>query len=198
MNVAVVPTGTANIASVLAGLRRLGAEPRLESAPELVERADRVVLPGVGSFGAAMGAVDGAGLRDVLRDRINQGRPTLAVCVGMQLLATGSDESEGAVGLRVVNDRVRRFDDEVLVPQLGWNEVSPSSGCRFVEPGWAYFANSYRFDRVPEGWSAAISDHGGRFVAAMERGEVLACQFHPELSGMWGQELLSRWLGGGR
>lgn len=195
MSLIVVPTGTANIASVLAGLRRLGETPVLGSDPGLIDSANRVVLPGVGSFGAAGAELDRRGVRDVIRERVVEGRPTLAVCVGMQLLAESSDESDGAEGLRVIDRRVRRFPDRVRVPQLGWNQVEAGAGCRFVTDGWAYFANSFRIDSVPEGWAAATTDHGGVFVSALERGDVLACQFHPELSGQWGTNLLSRWLG---
>ncbi|HEU4321257.1 MAG TPA: imidazole glycerol phosphate synthase subunit HisH [Acidimicrobiia bacterium] len=195
MSLIVVPTGTANIASVLAGLRRLGESPVLGADPDLIRAADRVVLPGVGSFGAAGAELDRVGLREVIRERVVEGRPTLAVCVGMQLLARSSEESVGAEGLGVIDRSVRRFPDEVRVPQLGWNRIVAGSGCRFVTDGWAYFANSFRIDSVPEGWSAATTDHGGEFVSALERGEVLACQFHPELSGVWGSALLGRWLG---
>lgn len=193
--VMIVPTGTANLASVIAGLVRVGAEPTLADDGADVERADRVVLPGVGSFGAAMSEVDRRGMRDALRDRIEDGRPTLAVCVGMQLLAAESEESERVEGLGVVADRVRRFPNTVLVPQLGWNQVATDRGCRFITDGWAYFANSYRYTELPEGWSGARTDHGGEFVSAMERGDVLACQFHPELSGGWGRGILGSWLG---
>jgi imidazole glycerol phosphate synthase glutamine amidotransferase subunit len=192
--VTIVPTGTANLASVIAALGRLGAEPVLARDVGDVERATRVVVPGVGSFGAAMAEVDRRAMRDGLSDRIGEGRPTLAVCVGMQLLATDSEESERAEGLGVIPERVRRFPDTVLVPQLGWNQVSAGPGCRFLSDGWAYFANSYRYSQLPEGWAGAVTDHGGEFVSAMERGDVLACQFHPELSGVWGQGILGRWL----
>lgn len=97
----------------------------------------------------------------------------------------------------VIEAKVTRFGDGVRVPQLGWNIVEPDAGSRFLRPGWAYFANSYRLETSPSGWMAASTDHGGRFVSAMERGEVLACQFHPELSGGWGLGLLERWLSGG-
>jgi imidazole glycerol-phosphate synthase subunit HisH len=193
-DVVVVPTGTANIASVLTALRRVGADPRHATTPSDVADAVGVVLPGVGTFGAAMGAVEASGLRAALRSRLSAGRATLAVCVGMQLLCEASVESPDAAGLGVVPATVRRFEGAPRVPQLGWNRVEPSPGSRFVEPGWAYFANSYRIESVPDGWVVSSSDYGGSFVAAMERGAVLACQFHPELSGDWGSALLRRWL----
>ncbi|HEX6220431.1 MAG TPA: imidazole glycerol phosphate synthase subunit HisH [Acidimicrobiia bacterium] len=196
MSLVVVPTGTANTASVLAALRRLGVSPSMAASAAEVARAERVVLPGVGSFGAAMAEVERQGMRRILVDRVLEGRSTLAVCVGMQLLARASEESADVDGLGLVGQDVRRFPETVRVPQLGWNRVSVTSGeCRFVDDGWAYFANSFRITEAPDGWSAAVADHGGTFVAAMERGDVLACQFHPELSGSYGSSVLARWLG---
>lgn len=192
----VVPTGTANTASILAGFRRLGGDPAIARSPDDLASADHVVLPGVGSFGAAMAEVDRIGMRDALRERLREGRPTLAVCVGMQLLAEVSEESDGARGLGHIDNPVGRFPNEVRVPQLGWNQVRAGGDCRFVTDGWAYFANSYRIERLPPGWAGAVADYGGEFVAAMERGDVLACQFHPELSGAWGSGILAAWFQG--
>jgi imidazole glycerol phosphate synthase glutamine amidotransferase subunit len=189
-----VPTGTANVASVRAAFRRLGVESREAATPEEVATAARVVVPGVGAFGSAMGAIDAAGMRDVLRDRVDTGRATLAVCVGMHLLAESSTESPGSVGLGAVPAAVSRFPAEVRVPQLGWNRVTPTGASRYLSPGWAYFANSYRFTQAPTGWAAATAEYGGSFLAAVERGAVLAVQFHPELSGGWGAGVLARWL----
>jgi imidazole glycerol phosphate synthase glutamine amidotransferase subunit len=190
----IVPTGTANTASIMAALNRLGASIGEAATADDVATSSGVVVPGVGAFGAAMAEIESMGLRNALYDRIEANRPTLAVCVGMQLLSGASEESPGAVGLQVLEERVSRFGDGVSVPQMGWNTVEPGQDARLVEPGWAYFANSYRFDRVPTGWVGSRSDHGGTFVSALEKGDVLACQFHPELSGEWGARLLDRWL----
>ncbi len=197
--VVVVRTGTANLASVLAGLERAGAVARVSEDPGDVDRAGMLVLPGVGTLAAAMAQLDEKGLTGPLRERLLAGRPTLAVCLGLQMLCETSEESEGVAGLGVVKARATRFEGNVAVPQLGWNRVAADAGCRLLDDGYAYFANSYKLDGAPDGWSAATSDHGGPFVAAMERGNVLACQFHPELSGRWGRDLLCRWLavGGG-
>jgi imidazole glycerol phosphate synthase glutamine amidotransferase subunit len=198
MQVVVVRTGTANIASVAAGLRRAGAEPRVTSDPRDVASARMAVLPGVGTVAAAMERIDERGLTGPLRQRIGEGRPTLCVCLGLQLLAEGSEESPEVRALGVVPGTVTRFAGGVRVPQLGWNRVEAGEGCRLLQDGYAYFANSYKLDAAPEGWCSATSDHGGPFVAAMERGGVLACQFHPELSGAWGLELIRRWLAAGQ
>ena len=192
--VTIVPTGTANTASVVAALTRLGAAVEEVATAGDVETSPGVVLPGVGAFGSAMDRIDSLGLAAAIGERIEVNRPTLAVCVGMQLLSLHSEESPGAIGLKVLEETVGRFDDGVTVPQMGWNRVEPGPGSRFVESGWAYFANSYRIDRLPEGWVGSSTDHGGEFISALEKGDVLACQFHPELSGEWGASLLDRWL----
>lgn len=195
LGLAIVRTGTANLASVAAAFRRLGQEPAIAACPEDVVTASRVVLPGVGSFGAAIAELDRVGMRAALSDRLTEAKPTLAICVGMQLLAAASEESEGARGLGLLDTTVSRFPDNQRVPQLGWNRVSAEQGCRFLGDGWAYFANSYRLAHPPPGWRCAVAGHGGEFVAGLERGDVLACQFHPELSAEWGSEVLWRWLG---
>jgi imidazole glycerol phosphate synthase glutamine amidotransferase subunit len=191
--VVIVPTGTANTASVIAAFQRLDVEPLVAADSQMVDEAERVVLPGVGAFGPAIDRIDQLGMREAMTSRIENDQPTLAICLGMQLLCSASDESPDSVGLGVVQQSVTRFTGDVKVPQLGWNRVEPDSST-WLEPGWAYFANSYMVPRLPEGWSGAITEYGGGFVSAMERGSVLACQFHPELSGAWGSDLLRRWV----
>jgi imidazole glycerol phosphate synthase glutamine amidotransferase subunit len=192
-DVVVVPTGTANLASVRAALMRLGARPCLADDAAMIEAATHVVLPGVGSFGAAVAGLREGGLDAALAARVRAGRATLAMCVGLQVLFEASDESPEATGLAVLPGRVGRFPDAVRVPQFGWNRVVPGAGCRLIEPGYAYFANSYRVQDAP-GCAIVFAEHGGRFVAALERERVLACQFHPELSGAYGHALIGRWL----
>lgn len=195
--VVLVRTGTANIASVSAALRREGCEPVLTEDAGDVRTAERLVLPGVGAFGAAMANLERAGLAGPLRERIEAGRPTLAVCLGLQLFAEESEEAPGVRGLSLFPGRARRFVGDLRVPHLGWNEVRAEAGGAgqpMVESGYAYFANTYHLDSVPAGWTAARCRYGTDFVAAAERGSVLACQFHPELSGAWGKALLRRWI----
>jgi len=192
--VVVVRTGTANLASVVAALERAGRTVLVADEPATVVEAARLVLPGVGSFGAVAEALARGGLAAPLAERIRSGRPTLAICLGLQLLAAASEEDPGAEGLGVLDATVTALPPTVRVPQLGWNQVRAEDGCRLLEDGAAYFANSYRLEAVPPGWEGAMADHGGPFVAALERGAVLGCQFHPELSGRWGQSLIERWL----
>lgn len=193
-----VRTGVANVASVTAAFRRLGVEPRLSDDPVEIRRADAVVLPGVGAFAAGMARLQGAGLVTPLRARVERGEPTLAVCLGVQLLGLESEEAPGVSGLGVVPARTRRLAGAPRLPHFGWNQVEPDLTCRTVRPGEAYFAHSYRLDDdaslAAEGWSVVRTREGERFVAAIERGAVLGCQFHPELSGAYGAALMERWL----
>jgi len=193
MRTLVIDTGTANLASMLAALERVGLEPEAVTTPDDIADAPRVVLPGVGAFGAGVKRLQDMGLFGLVRDRIEAERPLLAVCLGLQLLCKASTESPGAHGLGVLPVEVGRFETADIVPQLGWNRVQADEDCALLDDGYAYYANSYRLPKAPEGWSAAFTTHGERFVAAVERGPILATQFHPELSGAWGQALLERW-----
>lgn len=195
--VSVVSTGVANVASVLAAFRRLGAEPLEVNQPEAVASAEHLVLPGVGAFAAAMQALQIRELVHPLRERVRRGQSTLAICLGLQLFASESEESPNVAGLGIWPDRVVRLSSK-RVPQLGWNRVDAARESRYLESGYAYYANSYCLGAEPLGWTASWSDHDGKLVAAVERGGVLACQFHPELSGAWGEQLLRRWLEGAR
>jgi imidazole glycerol-phosphate synthase subunit HisH len=193
--VVLVRTGTANLASVGAALRRLGVVPRISEDPHVVGECDRLVLPGVGTLAAAMSRLEALSMVKPLRRRIERRAPTLAICLGMQMLCNGSEESAGIEGLGIIDARVTAFPPGVRAPQLGWNSVEAATGGHLLKSGYFYFANSYRLERPPQGWRVAMCDHGGEFVAALEDGGVLACQFHPELSGEAGSSLMRRWLG---
>ncbi|MCY3547736.1 MAG: imidazole glycerol phosphate synthase subunit HisH [Gemmatimonadetes bacterium] len=195
--VTVVRTSTANLASVLTGFERLGCRVHATDDVGDVAAAERLVLPGVGAFAAARRAIASHGLEDALRERIERGRPTLGICLGMQLMATGSEEASGVCGLGVFEGVVGGYEsgeEGWRVPQMGWNLVSPDARCEIVPRGYAYFANSYRLEVAPDGWLPVWCEYAGRFLAAVERGPVVGCQFHPELSGDYGKALLTRWL----
>jgi imidazole glycerol phosphate synthase glutamine amidotransferase subunit len=192
--VSIVKTGIANLASVQAGLERAGAQVHIVDSPEEVETAPFVVLPGVGAFAAGMNKLEETGIKGVLIERISSGRPTLAICLGLQLLFEESEESPGVQGLGIIPGKVQRFAQNLTVPHFGWNKVKPSSECDLLTPGYAYFANSYRVTEVPDDWSPAYTDYGQEFVSGFEKGAVLCGQFHPELSSAWGLGLLQRWL----
>jgi len=197
-DVVIVDSGVANLASIMSGFRRLGATVTVTSDPEEVGAARRVVLPGVGAFGAGLAALRARGLDAAITSSVAGGTPTLGVCLGMQMLCDRSQETPGVPGLGVIAGECRRLPDGVRVPHLGWNAVTATSLAGLVDSGVAAFANSYALREVPRGWTPAWTTHGVRFVATLERGRILACQFHPELSGAYGAALLERWLAGAR
>ncbi len=193
-DVFIIETGTANLASVRSGLRRVGATPRTATSPQTILESSHVVLPGVGSFAAALRQITHKGLAQAVAARVVEGRPTLAICLGMQLLCESSAESPADSGLGVLPGALAQFSSGVRVPHLGWNHVEPSPASNYLREGFAYFAHSYRLSKAPPGWIAASTEYGGVFVSAIERAGILACQFHPELSADWGTAVLRRWL----
>ena len=192
----IVDSGVANLASIAGAFRRLGVTPVITADPAVVRDASRLVLPGVGAFGAGIAALRAKGLDGVIRDASVRGTPLLGICLGMQLLCEASEESPGVTGLGLITGRCRRLPETVRIPHLGWNSIRVDRGARFMTRGVGAFANSYALRESPRGWTAAWSTHGVSFIAALERDATLVCQFHPELSGAYGAALLERWLTG--
>jgi len=193
-SVSIINTGVANIASIQSAFAKLSYETEFIASTQDIDTAKAVVLPGVGAFEAGMSALNLLGLAEPLKQRILEGKPTLAVCLGMQLLSESSEESPGIEGLGVVNGSVKRFSPGIRTPHFGWNMVS---GSAYFGSGYAYFANSFRLGEDPgDGWEVATCEHGEKFIAAIRRGQVVACQFHPEISGDFGHSILKKWLEG--
>lgn len=195
MGVSVIRTGAANLASVTAAFQRLGFSPRIVESPDQSVESDALVLPGVGSFATGIAALRKNGWDEVLQERFQFNQPTLAICLGLQLLCRSSSEDPTSPGLGILETPVQRLPGNVTVPQFGWNQIESESP-DFLN-GYGYYANSYCLSDVPAvrraGWEVATSRHGIRFVAAIRKGTWLGCQFHPELSGEFGQRLLRCW-----
>src|SRR5437867_3848435 len=198
-DVVIVDSGVANLASIASAFRRLDATVVVTGDEGVVQDAPRVVLPGVGAFGAGLGALRARRLDQAVTQAAARGTPLLGVCLGMQMLCEASEEAPGVPGLGVIPGICRRLPEDVRVPHLGWNVVT-ATGDGLVATGVAAFANSFALREAPAGWVPAWTTHGVRFVAALEQsGErLLACQFHPELSGAYGAALLERWLAGAK
>lgn len=198
--VALVDYGAGNLHSVANALKAAGCDAvTVTASPDVVRAADRIVLPGVGSFRAcAEGLRAIPHLEEAMRERVLVGAaPFLGICVGMQLLADRGVEHGVTPGLGWIGGEVRlieRTDPAIKIPHMGWNDVEPTAHPALVEPGEAYFLHSYHF--VPDdGRSvAAMTDHGGGLVAAVARDNLVGVQFHPEKSQAYGLALLARFL----
>lgn len=194
--IALVDCGIGNLSSVKNALDYLGeaAASKITSSPGDIEKAERVILPGVGAFGFLMQNLRSRKLEEPVKRSIEEGKPFLGICLGMQALFEESEESKGVRGLEIFKGKVVRFR-RGKVPQVGWNGIIPAkNGKGIFRKGFAYFVNSYY--AVPEqaGIVATATDYFGRFASAVQYKNITAVQFHPEKSGTFGLELLRRWL----
>lgn len=206
--IALVDYGAGNLGSVLKALRFVGADVEVTSDAADLRTAPAVVLPGVGAFSHCMAGLAGVGMLDAVRDYARSGRPFLGICVGLQMLFEESDEPGGVAGLGILEGRVERFDPARLVdpatgralkvPHIGWNVVEHRAGSRlFAGVGQGerfYFVHSYHPVPTDTSVVAATSEYGYPFLAAIERQNLMATQFHPEKSGAVGLQLLTNFL----
>ncbi len=200
---ALIDYGAGNLHSVENALKAAGATGvSVTSNPDVVRAADRIVLPGVGSFKAcAEGLRAIPGLLAAMEERVLVGgAPFLGICVGMQLLATRGVEHGVTPGLDWIAGevhKIERTDPAIKIPHMGWNDVALPAHAPagdLIEPGEAYFLHSYHFAPEDGRVVAAMTDHGGGLVAAVARDNIVGVQFHPEKSQGYGLELLGRFL----
>ncbi|MBB6123890.1 imidazole glycerol phosphate synthase subunit HisH [Sphingobium subterraneum] len=200
MTVALIDYGAGNLHSVHNALVKAGATDVVITADaDVVAKADRIVLPGVGAFRACRDALAAVpGMIDAMRDAaLVRGAPFLGVCVGMQLLADAGEEFGRHAGLGWIGGTVRLIEpasDDIKVPHMGWNDVRPTRDHPLIVPGEAYFLHSYHFDAADPEDVLAVSTHGAHLVAAVGRGNIVGVQFHPEKSQSYGLSFLSRFL----
>jgi glutamine amidotransferase len=196
MGIVVLDYGIGNLRSAEKALQKVGGDAALVSDPAACKGAAGVVLPGVGAFGRCMEALRGSGLDRVALDAIEAGTPFLGICVGMQLLYTGSEENPEAAGLGVLEGKVRLLPAGVKRPQMQWNTLDVLRPSPMLDglgdPAWVYFVHSYAPEHSDD--VAATCDYGGRITAAVERENVFATQFHPEKSGAAGLRLLANFV----
>jgi glutamine amidotransferase len=194
--IAVLDYGIGNLRSAQKALQHVGADARLTADPGLIAESAAVVLPGVGNFGRCMEALRASGLEPVAHDAAASGRPFLGICVGMQLLYEGSEESPGTTGLGILPGKVRWLPDTVKRPQMQWNTLDVVRPTPLLaglgDPVWMYFVHSFAAEDTDD--VIATCDYGGPVCAAVERGNVQATQFHPEKSGAAGLGLLSNFV----
>jgi len=195
--IAVLDYGIGNLRSAEKALQKVGADARLVTGPAAVEAAEGVVLPGVGAFGRCMSALRESQLDGAARAAIEAGLPFLGICVGMQMLYEASEEAPEVPGLGILRGEVRALPERVKRPQMQWNVLQPVRPSSPMLTGlgpapWVYFVHSYAPDASDE--VVATCDYGGSVVAAVERGNVWATQFHPEKSGPCGLGLLANFV----
>jgi len=199
VSLALIDYGAGNLHSVHNALKAAGAgDVHVTADPDIVAKADRIVLPGVGAFAhcmEALSAIDGMVAAMEQRVRV-EGIPFLGICVGMQLLADAGVEHGTARGLGWVGGTVRAIAPaaDLKIPHMGWNDVLPTQGAPLIEAGEAYFLHSYHFDATDDADVLATTDHGGTLVAAVGRGNIMGVQFHPEKSQAYGIKFLKRFL----
>jgi glutamine amidotransferase len=196
---AVLDYGIGNLHSAHKALVRMGADAQLTTDAALIARADGVVLPGVGAFGACLAALHHVGLGAPVRDAVASGRPFLGICVGMQMLFDSSDEDPTAEGLGIIPGVVRPIPPGVKRPQMQWNQLRvrhPDDAllAPLGESPWMYFVHSYHGVPDDPAMVAATCDYGTVLNAAFRHGNVFATQFHPEKSGAAGLTLLGAFV----
>lgn len=183
--IAIADYGIGNLGSVTKAFRHVGAETVLTGDLETLRRADALILPGDGAFGATMDEIRGRGMVPVLKEAAEKGKPVLGICIGMQLLFDESEEHGRHEGLGLLPGRVRRFPESLVVPHMGWNRLSPKRSHTLLDGVAAgshvYFVHSYYCD-APADVVLATSDYGSDFPAVVGRANILGAQFHPEKS----------------
>jgi len=198
--IVIVDACSGNLRSVERALAHVGGDVVIARDPETVRRADKIVVPGQGAFGVFMRGLAERGLAAPLHDAIASGTPYLGICLGMQVLFEHSDEGDRA-GLGVLRGRVTRLvpgAPELKIPHMGWNRVHARRADPLLadagDAPYLYFVHSYRAEPQDDDDVVLEAEHGVRFCAAVRRGNVFACQFHPEKSQAVGLAILRRFV----
>lgn len=198
--IAIIDYDAGNLRSVEKALISLGEAPVITRDRETILGADKVILPGVGSFGDAMERLHQYGLVDVIRETAAKGTPFLGICLGQQLLFGSSEESPGVEGLNILPGRILRIPDcpGLKIPHMGWNSLDIKPGTRLfkgIDSGaYVYFVHSYYLKAEDESIVAASTQYSTCIHAAVERDNVFACQFHPEKSSQVGLSILKNFI----
>lgn len=198
--IAIIDYDAGNIKSVERALLLLGQEVKITDNAQEILSADKVVLPGVGAFGDAMGNLERRGLVPVIREVVEKGTPFLGICLGLQLLFERSDEAPGVAGLGILPGEILRIPPKegLKIPHMGWNSLHPEHGGRLFrnvpEQAYVYFVHSYYLKAREEEIVKASTEYGVHIHASVEKGNVFACQFHPEKSSEVGLQILKNFV----
>ena len=192
--ITVVDYDMGNLRNVRRAFESQGEEVLITASGAALEEAGTLILPGVGAFGEAVKRIDDLGLRKSLLHHVEEGRPLLGICLGMQLLFEVSEESPGARGLGILNGTVKRFAQGLHVPHIGWNDVVPSKPSPIFPDGGGVFYFVHSFYSPTSEWTVATTDYGVTYSAAVQKGNVYGVQFHPEKSEKVGLGLLREFI----
>ena len=198
--IAIIDYDAGNIKSVEKAIQYLGEEALVTRDRDEILRADGVILPGVGAFGDAMGKLRDYGLEEVIHECVDSGKPFLGICLGLQLLFERSEESPGVKGLGVLEGEIVRLPSEsgLKIPHIGWNNLKfPHHGRLFegvAEDSYVYFVHSYYLKAKDPGIVMATTEYGATINASVEKGNVFACQYHPEKSSAVGLKMLENFI----
>lgn len=198
--IAIIDYDAGNIKSVEKAVQLLGQNVVITRDRDTILSADKVILPGVGAFGDAMGKLRQYGLDRVIREVVDKGTPFLGICLGLQLLFERSDEAPGVEGLGILKGEILRIPDAegLKIPHMGWNSLSfPNPGRLFQgipEESYVYFVHSYYLKAEEERIVTATTDYSACIHASVEKGNVFACQFHPEKSSDVGIQILKNFV----
>jgi len=191
--IALIDYGEGNLGSVAKALKHVGCEVQMTNSPEVLQAAEGVVLPGVGAFDDCMHGLEKSGLVDPIVELIAADKPFLGICLGLQMLFDASEEGEKS-GLGVFPGRVVRFRHDLKIPQIGWNQLTKVHAAPHLEGladgTWVYFVHSYYVEPEDESIVATTTDYGVTFCSSVCRGNLFACQFHPEKSQAGGLTIL--------
>lgn len=198
--IAIIDYDAGNLKSVEKALIHLGEEAVITRDKHIILNADKVILPGVGKFGAAMGRLHNYQLVDVIKEVVAKGTPFLGICLGLQLLFERSDESQGVEGLSILNGEILRIPDckGLKIPHMGWNSLSIKPESRLFkgipEQSYVYFVHSYYLKAKNEVDVTTTSHYSTLIHSSVEKDNVYACQFHPEKSGDVGLAILKNFV----
>ena len=198
--IAIIDYGAGNIQSVSKALRHIGCDCFITNKKDEILSADAAVLPGVGSFGDTVDSLNKFGIKEAVIEFIKSGKTFLGICLGLQLLFPGSDESKGAEGLGIFDGTITKIPngEGLKIPHMGWNSLTVKKGSRLFEGieenPYVYFVHSYYLNAADKSIVAAQTEYGVTIDAAVERGNVFATQFHPEKSGETGLKILKNFV----
>ena len=198
--IAIIDYDAGNLRSVEKALNYIGEDTVITRDKDVIMNSDKVILPGVGSFGDAMEKLNNYNLINTIYDVVDKKIPFLGICLGLQLLFEESEETPGVTGLGILKGRIKKIPsiDNIKIPHMGWNSIDIKDGAKLFrgmsKQEYVYFVHSYYLEAEDENIVAATTEYGTHIHASVESGNIFACQFHPEKSSETGLHILQNFV----